>query len=206
MAVRLLIDNDVLLKAAHWGLLEYIPRIAGITWEEVAVLPQFPPRVKRADPKLFLDATIAVSLQTSLNCCSPLPDPDPVAISLLQGLQNLDAGEVLLIAVLAAHKDLLLMTGDKRALIALAELREKPAISDCCGRCLCMEQLLRHALTMLGCPALVKHIRRYPRIDKAALTIFGSVGERLQDDAEEGLRSYIDALRAEAPTVLSCSY
>ncbi len=94
--VRLLVDNDVLLKAAHWDLLDYVPEAAATTWDQVAVLPQLVHRTRKADPKLFRDADVASRLLDRLARTVSLPDPDPVVIDALQGLVGVGADSKLI--------------------------------------------------------------------------------------------------------------
>ena len=66
----LLVDNDALLKAAHWDLLDVVPALLGCTWQRTACLSQFPPRVARAEAKLFANPDVARALSARLaQCC-----------------------------------------------------------------------------------------------------------------------------------------
>lgn len=196
---RLLLDNDALLKAAHWNLLDAIPLLVGGTWADTACLPQFPQRVRRAEPKLFADAAVANALDACLRSCGALPAPDLQILSALQAVPNIDAGELLLVAALATTPQALLLTGDKRALAALASTG---AIAVCQHRFICIEQLLWHGLDQLGANELVKRVRLWPPRDGAARAIVGSTGDKTESDLREGLQSYLRWLDSEAPGLL----
>ena len=116
--VALLADNDVLLSAAHWGLLDQVPTMVGATWSEVAVLTSLPPRTKKADPKLFKDPAVAAALAPYLARCAPLPDPEVSLIARLQGRQDIDVGEQVLFAAAGNAPEAFVVTGDKRAIRA----------------------------------------------------------------------------------------
>ncbi|MBE5317463.1 MAG: hypothetical protein H4O13_18880 [Xanthomonadales bacterium] len=201
-SVLLLADNDVLLSAAHWGLLDLVPGLVGATWEQMAVLDSFPHRVRRADPKLFRDPSVAADLSTRVDRCAALPEPSPDAIAVLQGQTGIDPGEAVLVAALLNQSGRNLVTGDKRALGALSALHAALGEDALTGRFLCTPQLLWHALSALGVDALVEHVRRYPDYDKATLAVFGRTGPRSKEDIEAGLRSYLADLDRAAPGLL----
>lgn len=196
---RLLTDNDALLKAAHWGLLDVMPLLVGGTWLDVACLPQFPPRVRRAEVKLFADPSVAHALATRLSQTVELPEPDATVLSALQAEPRIDAGELLLFGALAATPDAVLLTGDKRALRAVAHT---DTMLLCQHRVVCVEQFLSHALEHLGAPALVAQIRQWAPRDQTALAIFGRHGDKSEADLREGLGSYLRWLDGEAPGLL----
>lgn len=117
---RLLMDNDALLKAAHWNLLDVVPTLAGGAWADSACLPTFPPRVHRVESRLFADPEVAKALEAKLVLSTELPKPNPNVLDALQADPGIDAGELLLFGALAASPESVLLTGDKRALRAVA--------------------------------------------------------------------------------------
>lgn len=205
-SVLLLADNDVLLSAAHWGLLDVVPTMVGATWEEMAVLDSFPHRVRRADPKLFRDPAVAQYLAQHLNRCAPMPEPSMSAIEAMQGQTGIDSGEALLVAAMMNQVGRRLVTGDKRALVAMSALRETLGTDALQGRLLCTTQLLWHALEVIGSDALVACVRRYPDYDKATLAVMGRSGARSCEDIEAGLRSYLNDLDRTAPGLLATAF
>lgn len=196
---RLLMDNDALLKAAHWGLLDVVPTLVGGTWADAACLPTFPPRVQRAEPKLFADAGVASTLAQRLAITVPLPEPDVTMLSALQSEPGIDAGELLLFGALAATPGAVLLTGDKRALRAVTLTSARSRFQQ---RVVCVEQLLSHALDQLGAETLVAQVRRWTPRDQAALAIFGRQGDKSETDLREGLGSYVRSLDGETGGLL----
>lgn len=201
-APRLLVDNDALLKAAHWNILSCVPSLLAVDWEQVAVLPQFPPRVTRAERKLFASPDVAHSLALNLRRCTALPPPDPGTVAMLQGRPRIDVGEVLLLGALATSPDYTLLTGDKKALQALSDPELAPILNTFSGRILCVEQLLWHALETLGADALIERIRYWTPRDQTALAIFGRTDTKSAEQIREGLRSYVRWLDAQVPGLL----
>jgi hypothetical protein len=200
---RLLADNDALLKAAHWDFLEDVPGVAGCDWPEVACVPQFPPRVRRADPKLFTLPDVAAALEACVTKMAAMPEPDAGVLAALQAQPGIDAGELVLIGALVASPQALWLTGDKRALAALARTEVAGA---CAHRVVCVEQLVWRALDRLGPKGLVAHIRRWSGRDQTLLAIAGRDGERTEAHLREGLQSYIRWLDGEAPGLLVREY
>jgi hypothetical protein len=191
---RLLVDNDVLLKAAHWDLLDLIPEAANTTWHHVSVLPQLPPRVKKRDRKLIHDEAAAERLVPRLARCAPLPEPDVQIIEALQGAPGVDAGELLLLAVLAGHPSTALLTGDKRALRLLAVPPLRDRIVACVGRLLCIDTWLLYALNRLGAGGLCQRIQPHIDLDKSMLAVLGREGLRDDTHVRDGLASYARAI------------
>lgn len=204
--VALLADNDVLLSAAHWGLLDQVPTMVGATWSQVAVLPSLPPRTKKADPKLFKDPAVAAGLVPYLAQCAPMPDPDVSLIARLQGRQDMDVGEQVLFAAAGSASEAFVLTGDKRAIRALAAMHGDSLILDLSGRVLCLEQLLWHALSSLGADALTERFRRFPERDKAIMAVIGRSGAKSDAQIREGLSSYLEHLKRDAAGVLATRY
>jgi hypothetical protein len=204
--VLLLSDNDALLLAAHWDLLDFVPAIAGCGWDEVAVLPQFPPRVARAEARLFGHPDVAARLQACLARCQPLPEPDVDALALLQAVPKIDAGELLLIGALIATPGSQILTGDKNALRALAPLLAQSPIAAAGRRIFCVSQLLWCALEALGADELVRRVRVWPDRDAMTRAIIGRTGDKTAAQLQEGLKSYLSALEAEAPGLLAAGW
>ncbi|WP_325130783.1 hypothetical protein [Arenimonas sp.] len=196
-------DNDVLLSAAHWGLLDQVPTMVGATWSEVSVLTSLPPRTKKADPKLFKDPAVAAALAPYLARCAPLPDPEVSLIARLQGRQDIDVGEQVLFAAAGNAPEAFVVTGDKRAIRALAAVHAQGLIPELTGRVMCLEQLLWHALSTLGPNELLRRVREYPDRDMATLAILGRTGSKSQAQIEEGLTSYLKDLNQTSPELMA---
>lgn len=111
----------------------------------------------------------------------------------------LDAGESVLAAIVASRLGLML-TGDKRAIVALeALLDEFPALQELAGRVGSLEQAMMTLLVHLGIDEVSDAVQRAPEADKAmklALTAPPSI---------DGLLSYLADLRRRAPRILVCS-
>lgn len=165
--------------------------------------PAVPPRVRRAEEKLFADPVVARELSDCLSAISEFPMPDPQTVGALQGVSSIDAGELLLVGALVATPGARLLTGDKRAIAAIAREAVGSFLQ---GRLLCVEQLLWSALDHYGPAALLMQVRKWPIRDMAALAIFGREGNKAEGELREGLSSYICDLDAAAPGLLHRGY
>ncbi|MBP6748060.1 MAG: hypothetical protein KA144_00355 [Xanthomonadaceae bacterium] len=201
--MRLLVDNDVLVKAAHWNLIDWVPPVADADWPATAGLEAIKYRARRADPKLFRDVGAAALLSDRLERCAQLPEPDPVIVSALQGIPNLDVGEIQLIGVLAATPDAILLTGDKRALRALASPTHVSVIDRVGGRILCLEQWLWFVHERLDGKTLADCVRAHAGMDTAARCVVGSREAPSPGHVREGLASYLRDLDRNAPRTLA---
>jgi hypothetical protein len=101
----------------------------------------------------------------------------------------------------------MLDTGDKRAVRGLEALSDH---SETCAqlreRVRCLEQLLLRALEQEDeFDAIASALCAEPEVDKTASICFScfSGGGADREEVLAGLRSYIDALRRDAPTVLA---
>jgi hypothetical protein len=130
-------------------------------------------------------------------------EPDDQEIELAAGLEaaaqemvvQLDTGESLLIAILVRRFARLLITGDKRAVVAthcLCGTAVSPDVIN--GRVACLEQLMLTVLDYLGLEALAVRVCAEPTADKALAICFScSSGVTDEPTAREGLRSYLAA-------------
>ena len=202
MAPRLLIDNDVLIKLAHWGLLASLPKAFGLQWSDAATLESIKFRAMRADAKLFRTEDIARVLSAQLAHAAELPAPRPEDLSLLQDIVGLDAGEVELIAACLATSDAIFITGDKRALRALAQPELAAIAEQLAGRIVCLEQVLMRIADAGEAQFMIDGIAPHRDLDTAIRCIISAHGCS-EDNLREGLRSYTVDLRKETGRLLS---
>jgi hypothetical protein len=122
------------------------------------------------------------------------------------GHLSVDVGESQLaaIAILRGSADLLL-TGDKRAIRSLERLLEAiSGLSRLAHRVGCLEQIIASLLNTTGVEEMAEGICSEAEVDVALATCFSchSGAPCTLDSALEGLTSYIENLRADAPGIL----
>lgn len=118
---------------------------------------------------------------------------------------SLDIGESQLLAAVVHRGLSRCWTGDKRAIASaetlLDEVSELQAVS---GKLSCLEQAALGLLEKLGANSTRGSICGEPAVDLALSNCFSCYsGQPVNDSVVAGLSSYIEALRHEAPRILS---
>jgi hypothetical protein len=209
MPEQVLLDNDVVLKAACYGLAP--EALAATTSAGMApgmlgvgrfVLSR---RLERATNIVDRDQARA-SMETIIAGVEMLePTDDELALAAdleaeasRLGLE-LDGGESQLLAIVATRDSHCLVTGDKRAILAMAAV----AMALAAGRILCLEQLMARIVGTVGLDAVRQRVCAEPRVDRALTICFGCARDAVPHaDVVEGLASYVAHLERAAPGVL----
>lgn len=199
MTRRLLVDNDVLLKLARYGLLDALVNIFGIDVSDIQVLATAKYSLLPAKNILLRckDADSANRLEDFLTRSVPLNpvDLDTNLLDTLSAIPSIDAGEALLLAAGASDPETLVITGDKRAVAALCSDCSISQVSNAlAGRVVTLEiifwQLVKKDFTHTqSC------VRCKLDVDKAISNVFGVSAPATIDSVREALTSYINHLR-----------
>jgi len=206
------VDNDVILKSVCYDaavelLGEYGSENAlGVLGAAAYVVTK---RIRKAS--LVCGAATALTrLQSFLESTEAL-EPSPAESYLAAELEvlaqaqgaALDSGESQLCALVITRSYERLLTGDKRAVVAIQSLLAiSEHLTTLTKKIVCLEQLvLRLAVKQRG-ELLRSKICAEPNVDKT-LSICFSCKSPSFTDGVEGLESYISALRADAPDTLS---
>lgn len=201
MALKLLVDNDALIKLAHWRLLDRLATTFDAPWEEIGVLASIGFRAHKRDAKLFRSNEIAEELAICLTHAGSLDVQDAAIFGRLQEIVGLDAGEVELIAACVAAPGSILITGDKRALEALAQTELEDVAVHLAGRVLCVEQLLVMMADGDSPASIIAAVVPFRDIDRAVGCVIGANGCTDQN-FRDGMASYIGALRSRTGALL----
>jgi hypothetical protein len=156
----------------------------------------------KADGRLFKDTSAAERALKYLQQLAPLPPPDEDFIAHVQHVPAIDPGEALLLASLHAHANTILVTGDKRAVTALATAVPEQMLNSLSDRIVTIEQIVLALLKSKGIDWLRAHICPYRTLDKTIGVIMGSDCKASAEAAEAGLLSYIADLRSMSGTLL----
>lgn len=192
--MSLLIDIDALCKLAHWRLLGVLPELSGITWTDCATLTSAAFRARKAsvqpDGRLFRCTRAADEVIEATALMSTQVAPDIEQLSVLQDLPGIDAGEALLFASAATSSEHRLLTGDKRAIRAIAALAD-PLRLPYQNKIIVIEQVLNGVLDHMGIAQLREHVCPWANIDVAVRNAMGSRCDAAEQSVREGLDSYI---------------
>jgi hypothetical protein len=210
------VDNDILIKGACYGLLNGLVAPAEVVEARIGILGAarfvVPKQIRRKAPQRGVAAAVSTFeefLQRS-QLLEPTTAEQAMAADLelaaqISGL-NLDAGESQLCAIVTLRSVPLLLTGDKRAIRAIESLLGSDnRLGALRQRVKCLEQLVLDLLTALGSTATLRPtICAESHIDKALTICFGCHSPDITpQEAELGLQSYIDDLRRDAPQILA---
>jgi hypothetical protein len=209
-----LVDNDVLLKGACYRLLNLpIDNDCGVNQIGYLAAARFvlSKRIRRA--RLRGNAAEAeadlVSFLAKHQAIEPTAEEQTLAADLeamaQEILVNLDTGESQLLAALAVRALPALITGDKRAIIAIERLLDATtALAHVTGKVTCLEQIARHAVVDSDTSAIQEAICKEPEVDRALSICFSCFSsERTVETVLQALDSYISDLRQKAPRTLS---
>lgn len=210
MSERVLLDNDVVLKVACYALVDETVAAANIDDIPPAMLGvgRFVVRGRLARAPNIADRARATAAFERMLAAMSLVEPDDAEMAAAADLEaeanrrdlDLDGGESQLLAMLANRACKLLVTGDKRAIAAMAIVAAAQAGS----RVACLEQLIAHVVSVSGTPAVRPRICAEPQVDRAVTGCFACSSSVAPDDADvmDGLASYIGHLDRSAPGVL----
>lgn len=190
-----LVDADVISKLAHWELLELLPQAFGLPWQSFSTTPSVMYRARKANKKpdrLFRSQTAVDCALHALSQMGLMPATlDRDFILAAQRVPAIDPGEAVLLATAVVHPKACILTGDKRALAAVANAAQPLGAGRLKGRIICLEQCILHALERIGLEALRSHLCREPVVDRVIAAAMGSTCTASEADVREGLESYI---------------
>lgn len=205
-----LVDNDVLLKVCCYDLAGEAVAATTIDGTPPSMLGVgryvIRGRLNRARNILNRERA-CVALDHLLNSVNIL-EPSDAELSLAADLEakasqrglELDGGESQLLAILVLRGCSLLLTGDKRAITAIAAT----AVEMAACRVGCLEQLIAQLITGVGVDGVRSRVCSEPKVDTAVTICFACTSEPPPSDhaVAEGLLSYIHYLNGIAPSVL----
>ncbi|MFY9343326.1 MAG: hypothetical protein WAT39_12595 [Planctomycetota bacterium] len=182
--MTLFLDNDVLVKLASWDLLEDGITACGSEPGDVTVLPTTRFWLGLAGrKKCKYPSEVEARLQSFLAVARVCAGDPAAGDGSLPRVDNVDPGDAILIAAAAESAGSLLVTGDKRCILAVATV---PAFATYAarltGRVLCLEQVLLRTIDRLGFEQVKQRVvgSNQLALDTSVRAAFGS---GLQADA-----------------------
>ncbi len=195
-------DNDIILKLADYDLLPEACSVLGVDSTEIAVLDSA--KYIFANLKKKLDSGDPIKYTASgLNRAvefakAAIQITRQVDIDWSEECDNIDIGEAQL-ATLAAEtgSESLLLSGDKRFLVALAGAEKGEHIADGLrGRVICLEELIKALINEIGFDRVRLAVASAPDCDKGLHLCFGSRFDLPQDQVLDGLASMLSPIVA----------
>lgn len=209
MPKLILLDNDVVLKVSCYSLAQEALAVMNADNVPLAALKvcKFVIQAKLKRSSNFRDPLKVRASFEELAQRIEFLEPNEEEIVVAAELEakahrenlELDSGESQLLAVLANRNCRLLVTGDKRAISAMAVV----AMNEAANRIGCCEQLIVSLLKHAGLESTRSRICAEPQADRAISICFScSHNSAEHDEVMAGLVSYIEHLANTAPGVL----
>ncbi|MCO8165620.1 hypothetical protein NJC38_26135 [Pseudomonas sp. 21LCFQ010] len=197
-----LLDSDAARKLCQYGLIEELIGLLGCTMENMAVLPQLKFQLRLANDVKALEklgTATAVDLARRLVLSAIEVDVSVSNANLLIELNrvDIDSGEAILFAALCESDDSSLVSGDKRAFIALSKVDGVPAIDGLWARMLCLEDALLLLARDGDFPTVSQKVRCRPDVDTSMGIAFGRSAPAAQQAVIDALQSYIEHLKGQ---------
>ncbi len=193
-------DNDIIHKLAVCDLTAQTLTALQLNTSELLVLgsarfkllsPKMVKRLEQESPDKKAAGRVEAFLKTTRNVSADAHADD---LPLLQGVDGIDAGEMVLLSVASRDPDSVLLTGDKRCIQALLSAPAcRPIVDRLRGRVICLEQIVRILIVTDGFTAVLPHVATVS-CDKALGAIFGSGVKSKEASVRDGLDSYIDSI------------
>jgi hypothetical protein len=212
--MKAVVDNDILLKGACYNLIdEVILWISSSAQETVGVLGTarfvLPNKIRKAT--LNTDKDVVIKRLLAIIDQVTTLEPTEVELLLAADLEllgqqigvNLDSGESQLCALMILREIEILLTGDKRAIMAIESLsKSRDDLVALEGKVMCFEQVIL-GLFYRDRNHIRSSICSEPKVDKTLSICFSCTCEGiLSQSCKEGLESYISSLRSSASRVL----
>lgn len=210
---KALIDADVLLKTASYKLLKHFLAMTPfdsddfgmIAAAQFVVAGKFKKKLKGSQlgqAKAHFEETIATiaAIEPNAEELALAAQLESAAVAL--GV-DLDLGESQICALMFSRGIELMMTGDKRAIKAIAALKDHEACAYTHGKVACLEQATMWMIEKAGLESVQPFVCALPTVDTSLAMALGcySGGSPLAS-CQDGLVSYINSIRQDAPEVL----
>lgn len=193
---QLLVDTDAFCKLAAADLLDDVLALLGVSREQCAVLPALPHMLGKGPLRMRYGDATADGLRRLTGEFPVAPGASEEWLDMLAAVPRIDPGEAQLFALAAEH-GIRVLTGDKRALEALARVNSiHPHLE---GRIVSLEAALAGLTKEKPEAQLRQKGTILAQYDQMARAIFASTGT----DLGEALDSYMRDLESKVkPLVL----
>ena len=211
MPERVLVDNDVILKAAAYSLTSELLFVTNVEGHPPSFLgvAQFVTRKRLVQGANLRNREAAQAALEHLLASAGVVEPNDNELQLAADFEEeanrqnleLDGGESQLLAVLINRNCNLLVTGDKRAIRAISAVARTTTEK----RIACLEQLMTSVLKVASFSSVRQRVCDEPEVDRTMTICFSCFDGSFDIDrrkALDGLASYIRHLEGAAPGVL----
>lgn len=195
-----LLDSDVAKKLAQYNLIAELIHGLGCKESDLAVLPQLKYQLglhladqSKAIKKLGTPQAVSVAMQLVTNATEVVITSDIANPILSLNHPNLDSGEKTLLAALATQEADKLISGDKRAIVAISKIDDLP-IKNLWARILSLEEAMFIIITSNQFSDISDKVRSQTGVDTSISIVFGKSTKNNLENVKEGLLSFIKSL------------
>jgi len=195
-----LLDSDAIKKLAQYDLLLELGIAYDSEPESFAVLPELKYQLHLGNHTKAVDKLGSQKSYEALNSFlarakEVLVVATSAANEILELNQsNLDIGEQTLLAAMASSSDNQLISGDKRAFVAISKIVDCAAVESMWPRFICLEEALHAIIETSDFTIISSKIRSRPDVDSAMKMAFGVSAPSNQSSVIGALKSFIEHL------------
>lgn len=198
---RWLLDSDAATCMCKFGFVDDLAKSLGVPLEALCILPQLRYQLHLAKPakalkKLGSIEAVEQAQWLTDHATEVIVLADSANQALLEATPDIDGGELALFAALLDSTDSGLITGDKRALIALSKVEGAIADGLVWVRLLCTEEAIALLIKHLGHAYVSDKVRACPEANVGLSIVFGRTAPNSDESTGVALKSYIMELVA----------
>jgi len=198
-----LLDSDAAKKLCQYELLLDLTIALGCAFSDFAVLPQLKFQLKLSNPpaalrKLGSEGAVALAQQLVVTAAEVVVVAEAANPLLSLNRPDIDSGEATLFAALYEQEEDSLISGDKRAFVALSEVDGVEAVDALWARLISFDEAMYLILQHASFENVSTKVRARPDADTAMSIIFGRVAASDHASVLAGLESYMRDLHANA--------
>lgn len=196
---KYLIDSDVARCMCTYELIEDLATALGVGLQDFFILSQLQYQLKLADPakarkKLGSSEGVQQAKRLVEKASEVMVMTESANYVLLDGTPDIDGGELALFAALCDNPDTGLVTGDKRALVALCKVTGPIESKITWAQILCLEEAVARLVAHFGLDHVSRKVRAHPGANTALDMIFGKSQAAEPEGVKEGFKSYLNDL------------
>jgi hypothetical protein len=188
--MKLLFDTDAFCKLGIASLLQDVAQIFGAQLQECGRLYALPFMLRKGRLRSLFGGSACDALIPVADVIPVMPDPSVAWLEKLTAIEAIDPGEAQVFSV-AAERGHPLLSGDKRALIALKNIGDFITVLD--GRVVILEAVLLALCDRLGQEEMRLRVAPLAAVDRMVAVCFSSGNP----DPSTALMSYYQALEGE---------
>ncbi|MFP3925900.1 hypothetical protein [Pseudomonas sp. W5-36] len=196
-----LLDSDAAKKICQYHLLHELAGALNCALCDFAVLPQLKFQLKltkddKALAKLGTQEAVDLARQLVAAACEVQVVAQSANPLLLLNRPDIDSGEATLFAALYGNEAELL-SGDKRAYVALSKVDDVPTVDALWAHLICLEEAMWLVLKHIDFQHVSDKVRARPDVDMAISISFGRTAANPLETVNEALWGYLRSLRTD---------